>query len=150
MSGVAAFQRQSLIFCFDLALLRPVFVNPAPDCCAETACIYICSRSCCFGQSIDKTEQLIIPKYSRRAMHRACGGAEPAEGVQVDPVAVGFPPPNPSVCHQAPRSLKKQTSNVCSCGGGANRRFYKSAEERRELENRCDHRLDSSPESASL
>lgn len=63
--------------------LKPTWVNPALDCCAETTCIYICRGSCCFEHTIDKTEQLIIPKYSRRAtddprrtcFHRACAGA---------------------------------------------------------------------------
>lgn len=66
--------------------LKPTWVNPARDCCAETACIYICRGSCCFEHTIDKTEQLIIPKYSRRATddprrtccHRACAGVRVA------------------------------------------------------------------------
>lgn len=43
------------------------FVNPAPRCCAETACIYICRGSRCFESSIQQTAQLIIPKSSCRA-----------------------------------------------------------------------------------
>lgn len=62
------------------------FVNPAPECCAETACIYICRGSRCFESSIHKTEQLIIPKYSRRATddpsrtccHEECAGVDQA------------------------------------------------------------------------
>lgn len=51
---------------------KPTWVNPALSCCAETACIYICRGSCCFERSVDKTEQLIIPKYSRRATDDPC------------------------------------------------------------------------------
>lgn len=53
-------------------ILRHTCVNPAPECCAETACIYICRGSCCFEHTIDKTEQLIIPKYSCRATDDPC------------------------------------------------------------------------------
>lgn len=64
------------------------FVNPAPRCCSETTCIYICRGSRCFESSIHKTEQLIIPKYSRRATndpsrtccHRERAGMNKAAG----------------------------------------------------------------------
>lgn len=67
-------------------ILKRTCVNPALDCCAETACIYICRGSRCFEHTIDKTEQLIIPKYSRRATddpcrtccHRGCAGVNQA------------------------------------------------------------------------
>lgn len=67
-------------------ILKHTCVNPALDCCAETACIYICRGSRCFEHTIDKTEQLIIPKYSRRATddpcrtccHRGCAGVNQA------------------------------------------------------------------------
>lgn len=55
-----------------LWVLKRTCVNPALDCCAETACIYICRGSRCFEHTIDKTEQLIIPKYSRRATDDPC------------------------------------------------------------------------------
>ena len=66
--------------------MKHTCVNPALDCCAETACIYICRGSRCFEHTIDKTEQLIIPKYSRRATddpcrtccHRGCAGVNQA------------------------------------------------------------------------
>ncbi len=67
-------------------ILKHICVNPALDCCAETACIYICRGSRCFEHTTDKTEQLIISKYSRRATddpcrtccHRGCAGVNQA------------------------------------------------------------------------
>lgn len=53
-------------------MLKHTRVNAALDCCAETACIYICRGSRCFEHTIDKTEQLIIPKYPRRATDDPC------------------------------------------------------------------------------
>ena len=52
--------------------MKRTWVNPAPDCCAGTACIYICSGSRYFEQTVDKTAQLIIPANPfcyRRPLH---------------------------------------------------------------------------------
>lgn len=153
MSDVTEFQRQSLIFCFDLALLRPVFVNPAPHCCAETGCIYICSRSCCFGQSIDKTEQLIIPKYSRLATHGACRGAEPGGGRAGGSGRCGIPPPPPILPFVIKLHVHLKSKHLMSAPAAAAALigdFINPLKKGGSVKMKRDHRFDSSPESASL
>lgn len=74
-------QRSRRLVCSSL-FLKHSRVNPALDCCAETACIYICRGSRCFEHTVDKTEQLIILKYScsatddpcKTCCHGACAG----------------------------------------------------------------------------
>lgn len=61
-------------------------VNAVLDCCAETARIYICRGPRWFERTLDRTEQLIFPKYSCRATddhrrtccHRGCAGVNQA------------------------------------------------------------------------
>lgn len=98
-------------------ILKHTCVNPALDCCAETACIYICRGSCCFEHTIDKTEQLIIPKYSRRATddpcrtccHRGCAGVNQAANFSESSSCSVF-----FVCNDSMLN-RSYASDVCFC-----------------------------------